>query len=296
MEWFWMMLLIVNFIFTLIYAIVKIARKQQAAVAIFFLFLPILGFIIYFLPLFLGSLFGKEKYDRDSLVHRNSIARMVEHPNMEEELNVVPVEDAMAINENREKRELLLRQLKKDTDRSYKALLAAENDEDSESVHYVAAAKMEIYRRLHQEWLDCFRIYEDDREDAGKFKNACTALKKLIESQVLSGKEKKMYQKRYCNLMEQQIKIYEDTLLNENYETWLIYLIELSRFQEAQQLWDERRDRVKSENSYMKMTEMFYQRKDKRRFHDCIEELKKDKQVSLSAQGLEQLRYWIQKE
>ena len=296
MEWLWIILLIGNFIFAMAYAIVMRVQGKGAGAAVFFLFLPILGIVIYFLPFFLSHFFEKEKYDRDSLVHRKSIARMAEHPNIEEELDLVPMEDAMAINENREKRELLLRQLKKDTGGSYKALLAAEKDEDSETVHYVAAAKMEIYRRLHQEWQDNLKQYDDDRKNAEKFRNVSMALKRLIESRVLSGKEKKMYQKRYCSLMEQQVNIYENALLEEDYETWLIYLIELGRFLEAQKLWDEKRDRVKSEDSYMKMAEMFYQEKEKRKFHECIGELKKDRQISLTAQGLEQLRYWMQKE
>lgn len=295
MERLLMVLLIGNLIAAVCYAVVKAVRKEGAGVTVFFLFLPVLGFVLYFLPRILGRLFGQGKYDRASLVGRNSIKKMEEHPNMEEELNVVPVEDAMAINENREKRALLLRQLKKDISENYKALLAAEKDEDSESVHYVAATKMEVYRVLHQHWLECSRAYEQDQEGSEKFREVCEALRKLIESQVLSGREQEMYRKKYCSLMEAQVLIDESVLLDLDYEKWMAYLIELERFQAAEQLWDQRRDRLKNENSYMKMTELFYRRREKKKFHACIAELQKDRQIRLSAQGLERVRYWMQR-
>lgn len=285
-----------NLVCTVIYVIVKIVRKEGAGVAVFFVFLPVFGFALYFLPRLLGRIFGEKKYDRDSLVQRNSIERMAEHPNIEEELSVVPVEDAMAINENKEKRELLLRQLKKDMNENYKVLLAAENDEDSESVHYVAATKMEIYRSLHQNWLDCYRVYEDDPADIRACQDACEALRKLIGSQVLSGREQEMYKKKYCSLIEAQEQAGEDMIQNIDYEAYLFYLIELGRFEQAQQLWEEKRDRLRSEKSYMRMTEMFYQRHDEEKFQECIVQLQGDKQVRLTAQGMEKLRYWMQRE
>lgn len=289
-------LLVVNLICAVIYAIVKAVRKEGAGVAIFFIFLPVFGFALYFLPRLLGWIFGENKYDRDSLVQRNRIERMAEHPNVEEELGVVPVEDAMAINENKEKRELLLRQLKKDMNENYKVLLAAESDEDSESVHYVAATKMEIYRSLHQNWLDCFRNYEEDPTDIQAWQNACEALRKLIGSQVLSGREQTMYQKKYCSLIETQEQDGEDMIQDRDYEEYLFYLMELGRYEQAQRLWEDKRDRLRSEKSYMRMTEMFYQKQDKEKFRECIAQLREDKQIRLTAQSMEKLRYWMQKE
>lgn len=295
MKSFLIVLLIVNFILTMVYAVAKAVRKEGVGAAVFFLFLPGLGFVIYFLPLLARHLFGEERYDRESLIHRNSIARMEEHPNIEEELNVVPVEDAMAVNENREKRALLLRQLKKDIGENYRPLLAAERDEDSESVHYVAAARMEVYRQLQQEWLENRQAYEEDRKDAGKWEAVCRSLRKLIDSQVLSGREQRMYQKKYCTLARQQFAEDDAFLSDLDYETWLVYLIETERFQEAERLWEHKRERLRSEGSYMKMAEMYFVQKDRDKFSECIAELKRDRQVRLSAQGLERLRYWIQR-
>ena len=310
-------LLVVNLVCAVIYAIVKAVRKEGAGVTVFFIFLPVFGFALYFLPCLAGRIFGEReynkntcqssdesvpkktwrgRYDRTSLVQRNRIEQMAEHPNMEEELGVVPVEDAMSIAENKEKRELLLRQLKKNMHENYRALLAAENDEDSESVHYVAAAKMEIYRSLHQNWLDCFRDYEEDPADIQVSRNVYEALRKLIDSQVLSDREQAMYQKKYCSLIEAQEQAGEGMIQDRDYEEYLLYLMELGRYEQARQLWENKRDRLRSEKSYMRMMEMFYQRQDEERFRECLAQLREDKQVRLTAQGMEKLRYWMQKE
>lgn len=296
MKEFLVVMLVLNLAGTVIYAVGKAVRREGVGVAVFFLFLPVLGFAVYFLPPLLQRLSGEEKYDRDSLIRRNRIKRMAEHPNLEEELNVVPVEDAMAINENREKRALLLRQLKKDINQNYRVLLAAENDEDSESVHYVAAAKMEVYRSLHRQWAKSGRVYEEDRAGSGNYRKACDALRKLIDSQVLSGREEEMYRKKYCSLLEIQERIDESVISGEDYEGYLACLIGLGRLEEAERLWYGKRDKVKSEYGYMKMAEMFYGQKAKAKFRGCIAELQKDRQVRLSAQGLERLRYWMQRE
>lgn len=295
MERFLVGFLLVNSIFTVVYVIGKLVRKEGAGAAVFFLFLPGLGFAVYFLPLFLGRLWGEEKYDRESLTRRDSIGRMEEHPDVEEELNVVPVEDAMAVNENREKRALLLRQLRKDIGENYRPLLAAEQDEDSESVHYVAAARMEVHRRLDQEWLACSKAYEEDRGDAEKWQAASGALRKLIESQVLSGREQEMYRKKYCALAERQAQEDEGLLSDEDYGSWLEYLIETGQIRKAEGLWEEKRERLRSEACYMNMARMYYGRREKDRFDACVAALRKDRRVRLSAQGLETLRYWIRR-
>ncbi len=296
MEWVLILLLVVNFAGTALFVMIRAARKESVGIAVFFLFLPILGFVIYALPYAVTRLAGRARYDRDSLVHRNRIEKMTQHPDLEDELNIVPVEDAMAISENKEKRALLLRQLKKDISENYKALLAAEKDEDAESVHYAAATKMEVHRLLHGQFMECLKACEENGADEAHVREVLDSLRKLIESGVLSGREQAMYRKRYCDLMESRQGTEEGAPGDADYETWLVYLIESGRFQEAERLWREEKNRVKSENSYMKMAEMYYMRKDKSRFRDCIAQLQQDKTIHLTAQGLERLRYWRQKE
>lgn len=285
--------LAVNLLCALLYALVKIGRKENAGIAVFFLFLPVLGFAICFLPRQIQRLLGRERYDRDSLVQRFQIDRLAAHPNVREELSVVPVEDAMAVSANAEKRALLLNQLKKDAGTSYRVLLAAESDQDSESVHYVAAAKMEAYRVQQQRWTECREAYIKDPDDPENYHAACAALGTIIDSGVLSAREKGMYQRRYCSLIPEQEERGADVIRQEEYESYLFYLIDLNEYDRACRIWEERWELVKSEAAYMKMMELFYKTSDRERFAACVRGLQADRDIRLSAQGLEQLRYWL---
>lgn len=286
----------VNFAGAVLYALVKAVRKERAGVAVFFIVLPGFGYIIYFLPRLIHRLVGRETYDRDSLVKRFQIEQAAEHPDVQRELGIVPVEDAMAVSGTAEKRALLLNQLKKDVGENYKALLAAENDEDSESAHYVAAAKMEAYRVQQQRWMESYKAYQRDPADPANFHAACTALRNLIDGRILSPREQEIYKKTYCGLIESQEEQDAKMLSGEDYEVYLVYLVESGQTQKAERIWNEEREKVKSERCYMKMIEMYYQQRDKEKFRQCMKELRADKQVRLSAQGLEVLRYWMQRE
>ena len=288
--------LAVNFAGAVLYALVKAVRKERAGVAVFFIVLPGFGYIIYFLPRLIHRLAGRETYDRDSLVKRFQIEQAAEHPDVQRELGIVPVEDAMAVSGTAEKRALLLNQLKKDVGENYKALLAAENDEDSESAHYVAAAKMEAYRVQQQRWMESYKAYQREPADPANFHAACTALRNLIDGRILSPREQEIYKKTYCGLIESQEEQDAKMLSGEDYEVYLVYLVESGQTQKAERIWNEEREKVKSERCYMKMIEMYYQQRNKEKFRQCMNELRADKQVRLSAQGLEVLRYWMQRE
>ena len=282
----------VNCICTVCYIIVKKRRAERAELALFFMVLPCLGFAIYLLPCLIQSLIGREKYDRESLVHRLKLEKALEHPDMEEALAIVPVEDALAVSGTMEKRKLFLNQLKKDVRQNYKPLLAAQRDTDSESVHYVAAARMEVYRIQQQKWINSLKTYHRDTKNAAAFKTACDALYELIDGRLLSDREQDLYRERYCALVRQQECEYPETISEETYTAYLDCLTALGQLDDARQLWCEKREMLRNETCYMRMAELFYGQKDQRAFENCIRELCADQRVRLSARGLETLRYW----
>lgn len=283
-----------NFALAALYAVIKGIRREGIGIAFFFIFLPGLGFLIYFLPGLLQVFFKKVGVDRDAvLTHAFEIERQPEHPDVREALNVVPVEDAMAVSGNTEKRALLLKQLKKDLKENYKILLAAEQDEDSESAHYVAAAKMEIYRLEQAQWLECRRDYEQDPGDPEKYHTACTVLTEMLASGVFSDREQSAYRKRLCDLVQRQIDTGENEVTLKEYEEYLSSLVELGRYADAELFWQKYAEQIRSEATYSYMLKMFYRSGERQKFKELLEDLCKNRQIRLSSKGLEQLRYWM---
>ena len=289
LSWF----LIINAVLTLLYIIIKRIRREGAGVAAYFIFLPGLGFFLYFLAGLLQAFFERMGVDREAILIRAfAVDLPPEHPDVREALNVVPVEDAMAVSGKEEKRDLLLKQLKKDLTENYRILLAAERDEDSESAHYAAVAKTEIYRLHQTRWLECRRDYAENPDDPKSYHTACEALIEMLKSGILSSREQNAYQKRLCDMVKRQISAGEDEVSPREYEEYLGALVELGRNEDAERLWQRYADRMRCEDAYRNMLNMFYRAGERQKFEDLLDDLCRNKQIRLSPKGLEQLRYW----
>lgn len=286
--------LVINTALAALYAVVKRIRHEGAGVAVYFVFLPGLGFLVYFLPGLLQAFLKRLGVDQEAILIRAfDIELQPEHPDVREALNVVPVEDAMAVSGNEEKRALLLKQLKKDLTENYRLLLAAEADADSESAHYAAVAKAEIYRLHQTRWLECRRDYAQDPDDPEKYHTICAVLTEMLASGILSSREQSAYQKRFCSLVQRQIDTVDSEVSAEEYEEYLSCLVALGRYEDAEGLWQTYADRMRSEAAYQNMLKMFYQVGDRQKFEAILEDLRQNRQVRLSPKGLEQLRYWM---
>ena len=68
--------------------------------------------------------------------------------------------------------------------------------------------------------------------------------------------------------------------------------MELERYEDAERFWQMHADRMRNEDAYRDMMKMFYQKGDRAQFEEILDDLRKNRQVRLSSQGLEQLRYW----
>lgn len=289
--WWW--LLIGNLILSGVWIVWKLLHGENAWMAILFVSLPYLGFLFYFVPVLIRSVLERVGVDREAiLTHAHDIDRQPEHPDVQDALNVVPVEDAMAVSANSEKRALLLGQLKKDLRENYRVLLAAERDEDTESAHYVAAAKMEIYRIQQARWLECRRDLEENPDDPETFHTACEVLREMLASDVLSAREQTAYRKRLCHLVQLELDKDADEVRTSEMVGYLDALVELGENAEADQLWKQYADKMRTEDAYRSMLKMFHRMGDRREFAAVLDDLRKNRQVRLSPTGLEQLRYW----
>lgn len=282
---------LVNFIISMIIAAVMYVKKRKAWISLFFIMLPVLGIIIYFLPQLILCITESGNYDRESLVKRLEVEQEHVMPELEKELNAIPISDAMAVSNNMEKRALLLDQLKKNIFTNYKTILVAGTDSDSESVHYVAAAKMEVYRRRQNLVSVAKKAWESKADDPEKREDYLRQLEAHISSGLLAEKEAAIYKKEYC---EQIFEIQKEGVMtpeNEAYSSCLEYLVDLGEYKKAEMLWKMIPAESKNEEMYDSMLKMYFVREDQTMFYQCLDELCGSK-ISLSPEGLNMLRYW----
>lgn len=297
------LVLLFNTAAALLYFLRNRKKGQIAWLSLFFLIVPVIGFLMYFLS---AALWKQEeiRYDREYLVRRFKMAKGQSRPDMEAELDVIPVEDAMAFGENVEKRNLLLNQLKKSVHSNYRNILAAGEDTDTETAHYVAAAKMEVYHNLYEDMKNAEQEYWKDSGNMQKVAVVLDTIQALMDSEILSREENRIYKEKYCRLFadayvkqndnSQQEQSQED--MSDSYSSLYIeHLVSLRRFTKAEEVFTQMPDAQKSEAAYFTMLEMYYNRGMKQQFYSLLNTLCASN-IIFTKDGINKVRYWLGKE
>ncbi len=264
--------------------------EQFILIVLFFLAFLVVGVILYFLPMWIVGRNKKPGYDRGALIKGCPVARVEKTPDMSKELDVIPIEEAMAVSSNGEKRTLLLDQLKKGVDKNYKMILSA--GEDSDAAYYVAAAKMEVQRQKKEKINKLRKAVAEKSSDLSAIHAYLAGLEEYLESGVLEDKEAAIYREEYCTFFMKLRKTDAGEITASEITYYLDSLIFLGDTEEAENVWKICPEEKKDETGYRLMLNMYYKNKDKRKFFRCLRELE-NSDIQLSTEGLMLLRFWI---
>ena len=284
----WGILLGINSLLTLGFIEKKRKSGSLKWVGVAFLFAPYLGFGIYYWGKLVLRVSKTDTYDAEFFTKRILFESPQKMPDVEKELNIIPMNDAILVGSNQEKRTLILEQLKKGIGQNYRSVLQAGADSDSESAHYVATARMEVYKDLKEEVNQAIHTYGISPEESTA-QIAIQALGEFVDSDLLTWSEKKNNMEEYLLLWEK----WHQSLENEEKEVErrLRYLSELEKYEEMEVVWNSMKPERKTEKTFLLMLEMFYNKKEKQSFFAILQELKQSELV-LTAEGLNIIRYW----
>lgn len=264
--------------------------EQFILIMLFLLTLSMAGVILYFIPIWLMGKDRKSAYNRAALIGGCQVAKVQKTPNVGKELDIIPIEEAMAVSSNVEKRTLLLEQLKKGVDQNYKVILPA--GEDSEAAYYVAAAKMEVQRQKRDKIEKLQNAVRSKNADLTAIHAYLCGLEEYLETGILEEKESVIYREEYCTYFMKLRKADATEITAAEVTYYLDSLIFLGDTEEAENVWKICPEDKKNEAGYKLMLNMYYNKKDKRKFFRCLKELE-DSDIQLSTEGLMLLRFWI---
>ncbi|MEI6603007.1 MAG: hypothetical protein WCL54_05930 [Clostridia bacterium] len=287
--------LIINLIATIIFVILEKKNKNNHVFlfAVMFLLTPIFGLLIYILPHLMFKITHKRNiYDPRDLLTLQMNEKYVSRPLVDEELDIVPFEEAMAVGTTDEKRSLLLDVLKRDMLRSSKIAKSALNDKDSETSHYAAAATMEIYRKLKINVQEIETKFLADKTDQTLRREFLDALYEYIASDVLSRRDYLINATKFVQLFNETRNTNEEVLQCKDYLRQVDFLLELNNPYNAETVAKKAKQLFYNEDVYLKLMEVFFKVKNQTEFLKVFEELKKAN-ISLSNHGLETIRFWI---
>ncbi len=226
----------------------------------------------------------ENKTDKVSLFMRKGV--------LDKELNMVSIEEALILNDNSVKRNLMINILKSDAYMYLGLLKKALKDKDTETSHYAATAVSEIKRKLTLA-IQEFQARKEKEKDNIFFLEAYSdVIRKYIESGLLDNKSLEKYSYLYSDILTDILKT--DLAIEFYYEEKIKIDITLKKFDEAAEICREYMKVYKnSEKPFILLMNIYFIKKDKESFNEILSDLR-NSNIKLQWESLAIVRYWLE--
>lgn len=263
---------------------------KYAILAIFMFLCPVVGTLFLSIGNFCYRLFYDTSIDLAAITFSKERVDVLEHPDIESEINLVPMEEAIMMDDKDSLRQLLLTVLRGDMSKSINAVTKALNSSDSEASHYAASAIMDImneFQNTIQKFQAQIEANPDDIEVNQLF---IEYLIKMLRTDFLSDLELKTYVYLLMHVCE-NFYAKRKSSVKVFYETNLIHLlVQIGDLQNAQ-IWIEHllEDYPDNLEMYRCVLHYYYSTKDKDKFFMHLNNLKQS-DINIDKDLLELIR------
>ena len=294
-----LIILAVNILVVLIYVIAGYLRKKEkkfsiAMKAMVMLLCPVVGAVFLALEELFFRLFFAQAMDLDDVIFSKDRVKTYLHPDEERERNLVSVEEALAITDKENLRELMLNVVRGDVRNSLASLSMALNSEDSETAHYAASVLQDI---LHDCRASVQKRYQEILQ-GGENRVLLAAelidyMNQVLEQKVFTGLE----QKSMTDLMEQVCEILykedKEKMMSSHYEAVSMRLLDVRDYEKCRK-WCERAavQYPGVLSSYTCRLKLYFSCEDRENFFQVLDELKKSN-IVIDNETLEMIRVFL---
>lgn len=285
-------ILLIYYVITFLYLMIQYRRDRENMVVklLIGLFCPFIGLILLFI------MFHNRKDDKnflpDELIKKEKeTAETLRNVDIEKETNIVPMRDALLLNDNQTKRKLLMNILKNETFNKIDILQTALQNDDTETSHYAATAIQDTKGQLLKSMQHFEYQVEKFPSDLEQLISYTQVIKQYLNTGFLDERTKKQYLYRHLQILEKIIEIVPHE--KEHYIEIINRAIELEEFEYAKTYSEAfLRYCEKEEEAYFLSMKLYYTLKDQLKFHETLQTLR-DSSVRLSPKGLNKIRFWL---
>ena len=212
---------------------------RYVILSLFMLLCPVIG------PAFLGfgnlfyHLFFDTSIDLAAITFSKKRVDVVERPDESDEINLIPMEEAIMINDKENLRNLLLTVLRGDVKKSINAVTKALNSSDYEASHYAASAIMDIMNEFQKTLQKFYAQMDADPNDTEVMVLYINYLSEMLGAGFLSELEEKTYIYSLQKVCERLFHA-DPTQLNPMHYTALISLLTKINDLQSSELWIQR--------------------------------------------------------
>lgn len=285
--------LIVYYLLVLVYSSILFVRRQKGAglQAMILISCPFLGVLI------IWAMFKKPAQDGELpewLLSREEYKDVfLQAPNREVEMDIIPLLDALTLNENNIKRKTLIGLLKKEFLQQSEALALALKSEDRETSHYAATALQEAKSQLTKQLKLLEGKLLEDSTNLEILKQYVDVLKLSVQMEFLDQRTRKNYMLLYSEALSQLLAL-NPTNSSYYYSEKITVALELSEFQQALDAAQAFLAQFpNTEDAYFAAMDVYFHMHNQEDFFKLMDTIRSSS-IRLSPGRLNQMRYWLQ--
>lgn len=210
--------------------------------------------------------------------------------NSQKEMNIVPLEESLLINDAKTKRRLLLDALKEESLQRISLLEMAIKDDDTETSHYAASALVEVKRNLMLDLQQLEIRYESAPFDRSILVAYTEVLKKFLSIRLMDQRTYRKYFHLYSTLLSRLLEL--DPKEEQYFVDKINCDLQDQDYEQAErycQLFLQAFSH--SETPYLMKLKYYYEMKNAQGLNRTLQELKSSS-VKLSNHGLKMVRFW----
>lgn len=254
-EQIFLLVLIINTVIAVIYFLVGILimvpvrgrkKKEEAERLrdnrrtylirfIVMLLCPVFGIVFFFVSHLLFLTIFRRKVDLEDVVFSKERVRTQLKADEDRERNLVPIEEAIVINDNKSLREVMLNTVKGDIKDFLPAISMALDTEDSESAHYAASI---LSFELDEFRLEVERLYEEIKEEepgeTGAERKLLDYMNVILKQKVFTDLEQKRYVRMMADVAETFFEKNPLEITQEQYENVCLRLMEIREYEKSE--------------------------------------------------------------
>ncbi|MDQ8736271.1 hypothetical protein [Paenibacillus sp. LHD-38] len=211
-------------------------------------------------------------------------------PETEKEMNVVPLEEALLVNDFTNRRRIMIDLLKRDSLEYLEVLRLAVSNEDTETSHYAVSAIMEIKRKLTLTLQELAVKYEDNKQDAYLLASYADVLNSYMRSGFLDERTMLKHKYTYTEVLGKLIEADPDTA--GAYTDKLEMELDLGEYAAAERTAKRFIERFpRSEDAYLSLMNVYFTLRSIDQLKQTLEQLKQSP-IRLSSKAIIAVRFW----
>jgi hypothetical protein len=252
---------------------------------------PFIGFMYLACSVFFRRTFFHKEVDLSDVIFSKDKIRQVEKSDMEQEINYAPIEEAIAVSDTKNQRQLMMNVLRSDIRESLGSISLALNSQDSEVSHYAASA---LRDELGDFRSNVQRIHQDIEVMEPVDAAVCCDLIEYIYPMLCQELFPELEQRNYVTILDETMSLLLESSpdsIKDVYYEWITNLLtDLKDYDDAKKWCDAALERLPHHLiPYKCLLKYYYSIKDTDNFFAIMEHLRQS-DIPIDSNTLETFR------